>query len=359
MDYEYSVRSPGRVNLIGEHTDYTYGYVMPLATDLHTSLEATPTDGEVTIHSEALGKSGSFAIDDPTPEGDWLDYVRGCYAILHEEGYEPTAFEGRLGGTLPLGSGLSSSASLELAVLAFLNEASDLGLSREELATLGQRVENDFVGVSCGIMDQFAVALGEDGHALQIDTETLEYDRIPVPDGVEIVVFHTGVEHELVDSEYNQRRETVEAALAELDATSSKAVSEDDLDDLPAGQRQRLGYVVRENNRVERARAVLEAGDIDAFGEILVDAHRDIATNYEASCPELDYFVDRAVEAGAYGARLTGAGWGGSAIALVDEGKADAFAETVSDAYHEQFPDLEASYHVVTPSSGVTVERND
>jgi len=132
----------------------------------------------------------------------------------------------------------------------------------------------------------------------------------------------------------------------------------DDLDGLPAGQRQRLGYVVRENNRVERARAALEAGDVDAFGEILVDAHRDIAANYEASCSELDYFVDRAVKAGAYGARLTGAGWGGSAIALVDKAETETFAETISDAYRDQFLDHYASYHVVTPSSGVAVDRN-
>jgi len=359
MDHTYRVLSPGRVNLIGEHTDYTYGYVMPLATDLHTSLEATPADDEVMIHSEALGEAGSFTIDDLTPDGDWLDYVKGCYAILQEEGYEPTGFEGRLDGTLPLGSGLSSSASLELAVLAFLNEVSDLGLSREELATLGQRVENDFVGVSCGIMDQFAVALGQDGHVLQIDTETLEYDRIPIPDGVEIVVFHTGVEHELVDSEYNQRRKTVENALETLDAPSSKAVSEDEIDILPARQRQRLGYVVRENDRVERSRAALKEGDIETFGELLVDAHRDIAANYEASCSELDYFVDKAIEVGAYGARLTGAGWGGSAIAIVDESEAEEFAETVATGYYEQFPEHDADYHVVTASDGATVERND
>lgn len=359
MDHAYRVRSPGRVNLIGEHTDYTFGYVMPLAIDLYTSLEATPTDGAVTIHSAAIGETRSFSTDDPTPDGDWLDYVRGCYAILQEEGYDPPAFDGRLDGTLPLGSGLSSSASLELAVLGFLDEAAGLGLSRETLARLGQRVENEFVGVACGIMDQFAVALGHAGHALQIDTETLDYDRIPVPDGVEIVVFHTGVEHELVDSEYNQRRRTVEAALETLDAASSKTVTEADLDALPAEQRRRLGYVVRENERVERSRAALEDGDVDAFGDILLAAHRDIATSYEASCPELDYFVDVAVEAGAYGARLTGAGWGGSAIAIVDDADAEAFARTVSAAYRERFPAHAASYHIVTPSAGVTVEQND
>ena len=158
---------------------------------------------------------------------------------------------------------------------------------------------------------------------------------------------------------FRQTRSEVEAALETLDAPSSKAVTETDLEALPAGQRQRLGYVVRENDRVERARAALESGDIETFGDMLVDAHQDIAANYEASCDELDYFVDTAVDAGAYGARLTGAGWGGSAIAIVDEPAAEAFAETVYEAYHEQFPDLDASYHVVSSSDGVTVERHD
>jgi galactokinase len=357
--YTHRVISPGRVNLIGEHTDYTYGYVMPLATDLHTRLDATPVDDRVTVHSEAVEETRSFALDDLDPEGGWIDYVKGCYAILQDEGYEPTGFEGELGGTLPLGSGLSSSASLELAIMGFLNEVSDLALSLERLAKLSQRVENDYVGVSCGIMDQFAVALGQDGHALRIDTETLAYDRVSFPDDVQVVVFHTGVERELVDSAYNQRRETVEAALETLGETSSKAVTEADLDDLPDLQRERLGYVVRENERVLQAREALEAGDIDAFGRILVAAHEDIAEHYEASCEELDYFVEVAVEAGAYGARLTGAGWGGAAIAIVDGDDAEAFAEDVFETYADHYPDLDPHYHLVTPSAGVRVERLD
>jgi len=356
--HDYRVVSPGRVNLIGEHTDYTGGYVMPLATDLHTRLDATPTDGdEVTVHSAALEESHTFSIDDPQPAGTWVDYVKGCYAVLGADGYEPGGFEGTLDNTLPLGSGLSSSASLELAILTFLDRAYDLGLSREELALLGQRVENDFVGVSCGIMDQFAVALSEADAALKVDTETLAYDTVPLPAGIQIVVFHTGVERELVDSAYNQRRETVESALETVGKETSKAVTTDDLDALPDLQRQRLGYVLRENDRVERAVERLEAGDLDAFGEILVDAHHDIATNYEASCPELDFFVETALEEGAYGARLTGAGWGGTAIAIVDADGAEAFARSVRETYAERFPDLDGRYYLVTPSEGTTIEQ--
>ncbi|MFW5905889.1 MAG: galactokinase [archaeon] len=354
--FSYRVRSPGRVNLIGEHTDYTGGYVMPFATDLYTELAATPTSA-VEVASDAVETRYTFETDDLGPTDDWIDYVKGCYAILQDEGYDPGGFTGQLSATLPLGSGLSSSASLELAVMAFLNEAYDLGLSRERMALLSQRVENEYVGMSCGIMDQFAVALGEDGRALLIDTETLEYEPVPMPEGIRVVVFHTGVSRELLDSEYNQRRDTVEAALDSLGVASSKDVSESDLEDLPALQAERLGFVARENDRVQRAKATLADGDLAGFGDLLVTAHRDIAEHYEASIPELDYVVETALEEGAYGARLTGAGWGGAAIAVVDEDEAASFAESLTAAYREEFPDLEPATHLVTPSAGVRVER--
>ncbi|WP_135664306.1 galactokinase [Halorhabdus rudnickae] len=359
--HEYQIVSPGRVNLIGEHTDYTYGYVMPLATDLHTRLDATPTDQaeEVQIRSEAIGETRTVSIDDPQANGDWTDYVAGCYAVLQAEGYDPAGFVGELSGDLPLGSGMSSSASLELAIIGFLDSVHEFGLSREEMATLAQRVENDFVGVSCGIMDQFAVALGQADHALKIDTESLGYEPVRFPEDLEVVVFHTGVERELVDSEYNQRRETVEAALDTLGESSSKDVSADDLDALPPLQKQRLGYVIRENERVQRAVEALESGDNAGFGDVLVTAHRDIAENYEASCAELDFFVDAALEEGAYGARLTGAGWGGTAIAIVDTAGADAFAESVYETYTDQFPDRDPHYHLVTASEGVSVSAEN
>lgn len=241
--------------------------------------------------------------------------------------------------------------------MAFLNDAYNFGLTRERLAELGQRVENDFVGVSCGIMDQFAVALGQDGHALHIDTDTLAYDPVAFPDDVQVVVYHTGVARELVDSEYNQRRETVETALATLGADSSQEIDEADLDTLPDLQQQRLGYVVRENRRVLRAKSALSNGDIEAVGTVLETSHRDIAANYEASREELDYFVEAAMEHGAYGARLTGAGWGGTALALVAKRNADGFVHAVHDAYQETYPEHESQYYLTTPSTGVAVER--
>lgn len=354
-EHTCSVIAPGRVNLIGEHTDYSGGHVLPMATDLHIALEATP-DETVTVRSETLDDERSFTTDDRERDDDWTDYVKGCYAVLADEGYDPGGFRGTLTGDLPLGSGLSSSASLELAVVGFLNGAYELGLSRERMARLCQRVENDFVGVSCGIMDQFAVALGQDGHALHVDTGTLAYEPVPFPADVQVVVYHTGVERELVDSAYNERRETVETALATIGHESSTTVTEDDLATLSGIERQRLAYVVRENDRVQRATRALEAGDVDSFGDILVNAHGDIATNYEASCPELDSVVETAVDAGAYGARLTGAGWGGAAIALVDTADAQRVAESIDEAYRDHFPEQDPHYHMITPSDGVHVE---
>lgn len=358
-EFEYRVTSPGRVNLIGEHTDYTLGYVMPLATDLHNRLDATPVESAVAVHSTALEETRSFAIGDVSPGGSWIDYVKGCYAVLQAEGHDPPGFDGRITNTLPLGSGLSSSASLELAVMTLLNEVNDLGYSRAELARLSQRVETDFVGVSCGIMDQFAVALGTEHNALLVDTETLEYDLVPLPENVRIVVFHIGVDRELVESAYNERRETAESALGTIGESSSKDVSTEKLAKLSGLEKQRLGYIVRENDRVILARNHLQSGDLSRVGELLLDAHSDIATNYEASCAELDSVVDLAVEHGAYGARLTGAGWGGTAIALVDAADARSFAESVYDAYTDMYPDHDAHYHLVSPADGVRIRSTE
>ena len=354
----YEVRAPGRVNLIGEHTDYTGGDVMPVATDLHTSLVAEPADA-VEVRSDALDAAGRFDPTDFESDGTWLDYVKGAYHVLQAAGHDPGGFRGELGGDLPLGSGLSSSASLELAVLAFLEAAYDLGIDRTELALLGQRVENDYVGVSCGIMDQFAVALCQANTALHIDTGTLAYDPVSIPADARVLVFHTGVERELVDSPYNERRSTVEAALDRLGRDSSKAVTEADLSALSGVERRRVGYLRRENRRVVEAKDALAAGDLDRFGDVLVTAHRDIAEHYEASCPELDFVVRAAVDAGAHGARLTGAGWGGAAVAIVDAGHAEAVARDLETRYADRFPEHDSETHLIEPAGGVTVRTRE
>nr|NIQ07831.1 galactokinase [Candidatus Korarchaeota archaeon]NIU85434.1 galactokinase [Candidatus Thorarchaeota archaeon]NIW15544.1 galactokinase [Candidatus Thorarchaeota archaeon]NIW53486.1 galactokinase [Candidatus Korarchaeota archaeon] len=224
----FHITSPGRINLIGEHTDYTNGYVMPMAINLHTTLEAKPAD-VVEVYSEAFDEVKQFKLTDLSRENSWIDYVKGIYAVLFEEGYLPGGMKAQAGGDLPLNAGLSSSASFELAIIAFLNTAYDLDLSREGMALLSQKAENEFVDVPCGIMDQFTIGLSQAHHALFLDTETLEYEYVPFPEILQIIVFHTGVERRLKDSAYAQRRKTAKKALQTLGTLSSKRISKEAL----------------------------------------------------------------------------------------------------------------------------------
>ncbi|MFW5898668.1 MAG: galactokinase [Candidatus Saliniplasma sp.] len=348
------ILSPGRVNLIGEHTDYTGGYVMPMAIDFYTVVEGWKNDS-VDLFSYAYSERKQFEVDELVKEDDWVDHVKGVYSVLQEEGYSPGGMKTSFDGDLPIGSGLSASASFELGVMTLLDELYDLGLSGEEMALLCQRVENDYVGVSCGIMDQFVISMGEEGKVMMLDTDTLEFEFVDFPEELKVVVFHTGVERELRSSEYNERRSTVEDALDKLGVDNSKELTEGDLEGLSELERKRLGYIIRENERVIDTKEALEKGDLEEVGKILIEAHEDIAENYEASCEELDYLVERSVEKGALGARLTGAGWGGAAIALWKGEGAERFAEEVFDDYKHEYDHDNSDYFVVEPSDGVQV----
>ncbi len=346
------IKSPGRVNLIGEHTDYTGGHVMPFAIDLDTSVKGGKNDC-IDVYSKAFNKREKFEIDELEKEDDWTDHIKGVYSILKEEGYDVGGIKAKFEGDLPIGSGLSASASFELAVMYLLDELYDLGISRKEMALLCQKVENEYIGVSCGIMDQFSIALGKKGKAMHIDTDTLECEYVGIPEELRMVVFHTGVKRELKSSEYNDRREEVEEAMRSLEKESSKDVNLKDLEQLSEMERKRLGYIVRENDRVLEAKEALEEDDLEKLGEILTEAHEDIAENYEASCEELDFLVEKSNEHGALGARLTGAGWGGAAIALWKGEGVDDFAEQVFNDYKENFSREDAEYYIVKASEGV------
>ncbi len=345
------VLSPGRVNLIGEHTDYTYGYVMPVAINLYTEIQGEKSE-YVELYSEIFNETKRFQLDNLVKENSWIDYVKGVYKVLFEQNFSPKGIRGKVGGNLPISSGLSSSASFELATMYFLNEAYSLRISRKEMALLSQKAENEFVGVPCGIMDQFVVALGRKNNAVFIDTETLDYEYVPIPKDIQIIVFHTGIKRELAGSAYAERRRVTEEVLKKLRKSSSKYVSEEELRDFPELYRKRFSYIIRENKRVERAKEELKNNNAEAFGKILVEAHWDIAKNYEVSCEELDFFVKSAVEYGAYGARLTGAGFGGAAIAIIDRKKAKEIAEKIFDEYSKKFP-WKAKYFLVEASDGV------
>ncbi|ASJ14859.1 galactokinase [Thermococcus radiotolerans] len=351
----YRVDSPGRVNLIGEHTDYALGYVMPMAIDLYTVLHAQ-ADERVRLYSQISREVKEFDLDEIRKANDWADYVRGIFWVLREEGHRIGGMKGIIGGDLPIGSGLSSSASLELAVLAFLNEAYKLNLLPIEMALLAQKAENEFVGVPCGILDQFAIVHGKKDHLIFLDTDTLQHEYLRFPSDVQVLVFYTGVKRELAESSHMEGRKVAEEALRLLGKRTSKEVEEEELRNLPSLYRRFFGYIVRENRRVLEARDALRSGDVRAFGELMTASHWDLARNYDVSSEELDFFVRKAVEFGAYGAKLTGAGFGGSAVAIVPEELALDIAMRVTDEYVRHF-NWEPDYHLVSPSDGVSVRR--
>lgn len=345
MNESYRVRSPGCLTLIGGYTD---GYAVSVATDRRTELTATPAT-DVTITAESTGETRSFATDDHGEAGDWTDAVRGCFAVLADAGYEVGGFEGTVESPLD-----GDSPSLVVAVLAFLGAAYDLEISRSELARLARRVRAEFGGVDCGPADHAAIALSKAEHALFLDAETGEYDRLRMPDDVALLVFETGARGD--DSALEQSRETVQAALAELGADTSKAVDLAALSRLSDRQARRLGYVVRENTRVRQALGALDEGDPERLGAVLVESHQDAASNFGASTPELDWVVEQAIEAGAYGARHTGVVPGETAVVLVDRERARQVAERLETTYAEAFPDREGRSSLVEPVDGVIVD---
>ncbi len=355
MEMAFTVLSPGRINLIGEHTDYSGGYTMPMAITLYTVLNAE-TSETVELYSEHFKEKKSFVLNEVSiKEGTWIDYVKGVYWITMRKSFQVGGMNGRIYGNLPVGSGLSSSASLELAVLEFLNTAYSLKIPKIKKVLIAKEAENEFVGVPCGILDQFAITFGKKDHAIFLDTETLEYEHIPLPHDVQLIVLHTGIKRSLASSEYAKRRKIVEEALKMLNKSSSKRISPEDLKKLPSLHKKRMGYIVRENERVLSARDALRSGDIELFGRILTEAHWDIAKNYEVSCDELNFIVKKANELGAYGARLTGAGFGGAAIILADRKKAEEIAKAILKEYKKYFG-WKSRYYIVQASEGVRAE---
>ncbi len=343
------IASPGRVNLIGEHTDYSLGYVMPMAINLYTFLEGEKAS-LVEIYSENLKSKKSFYLQNLKRENDWSDYIKGIFWILLKHNHNLQGLRGKIYGNLPIGSGLSSSASLELAVLEFLNLKYKLKLSKMEEAILAKEAENEFVGVPCGVMDQMAVTLGKRGYAIFIDTENLYYEYVPFPK-LYILIFDTGVRRELANSEYAKRRKIVEKTLNELGMKSSKYAELKNLNKLQELQRRFLGYIIRENQRVVEARDALKNENLQEFGNIITEAHWDLAKNYGVSSPELDFFVKNALKYGALGARLTGAGFGGSAFAIFTE-EPSKIGDEILKVYKRIFPH-NARYFVVSSSDGV------
>ena len=358
-------RAPGRVNLIGEHTDYNDGFVLPAAIDLATYAGVAPRDDRrLVIHSLAFGESVEFALDgaSPAPRRHWSDYVVGVVQGLRREGFALSGANVMLASELPMGAGLSTSAALEVVVGFALCDLCGLLLHREALALLCQRAENEFVGIRCGVMDQLISCCGVADHALLIDCRTLAMRAAPLDAKARLVICNTMVSHELAASEYNKRREECERAVAllsqKLEGVSAlRDVSPEQLAlygaALPDAILRRARHVVTENARTLAAAAALESADLALFGRLMNASHASLRDDYEVSCAEADLMVELAQNIeGVFGARMTGGGFGGSTVNLVEAGTADRFMISIAEAYRAA-TGLAPQIFCATPSAGV------
>jgi galactokinase len=361
------VRSPGRVNLIGEHTDYNDGWALPIALNVGTDVAARRRDDRILrVVAPRLAATDETPVDDLRPRQgpEWTRYVRGTAALLYETGCRIPGADVLIDSDLPIGAGLSSSASLELAVAVAFTTLADQPIDAAALARLGQRVENDIVGVRSGIMDQLAIALGVAGHALLIDCRSLRTEPVPIPPGVRILVLDSAVPRTLAGSAYNQRRAECEAALNTLRAVDPNLRALRDVTGELLGEQgwrltdvqlRRARHVVTEDQRVLDAVAALRRGDAHQFGQLLTRSHLSLRDDYQVSGPELDTLVDIALDtAGVLGARLTGAGFGGCAIALATTDHADRAIVTITERYR-QTTGLPATGFTCTASDGTHI----
>ncbi|MFE1950196.1 galactokinase [Streptomyces sp. NPDC059524] len=344
--------APGRVNLIGEYTDFNEGFVMPLALP-HTAVAAVARreDGLLRLHSADLDAPvAELRVDALEPlskygQGGWAAYPAGVVWALRDAGHAVTGADVHLASTVPTGAGLSSSAALEVVTAYALNDLFGLGLSGPELAVLAQRAENVFVGVPCGVMDQMASACATEGHALHLDCRDLSVRQVPfdlAAQGLQLLVVDTRVKHELGDGAYAERRAGCEEGARLLGVTHLRDVPYADLDDALA-RIERSGadekvvryvrHIVSDDHRVEQVIGLLDAGEARAIGPVLYDGHRSLRDDLRISCPELDLVVDTARSAGAVGARMTGGGFGGSALVLVETADADAVTKSILTAF--------------------------
>ena len=341
-------RAPGRVNLIGEHTDYNDGYVMPAAVGFSTFVAIAPRpDRKLLIHSEEF--PGNFEFDlDHLPEervGQWTDYVVGVASVLRQQGRKLSGANLLVHGEVPIGAGLSSSAALEVSSALALLSLTETTMPLPDVAKLCRRAENEFVGAKVGIMDQFVSCMGKAGHAFFLDCRSLEFKLVPIPAGLRLVVCNTMVKHDLATGAYNTRREECDEgvrAFAKWDPAirALRDVSIEMLDrhanDLPAAIWKRCSHVVRENQRTLDAARALTEGDLVRVGRLMRASHNSLRDLYEVSCRELDVMVEAAEGLpGFCGGRMTGGGFGGCTVNLVREENAEAFAKTIAERYRQ------------------------
>lgn len=358
----FLVRGPGRVNVIGEHTDYNDGFVMPMAIDRAVWIALRPrADRRVRLHWLDYEQEDDIALDGmKRAKATPAEYVKGMAWALKEAGYELRGWEGVVRGDVPIGAGLSSSAALEMATARAFAAISGFEWDAATMARLGQKAENGWVGVNSGIMDQMISAGGEAGKALLIDCRTLESEGLPLPKATVIVVMDTDTRRGLVDSAYNERREQCEAAAAHFEVSALRDVSimtfNQRADELDTVTRKRAKHVITENERVKLARMAMLRNDATNLGRLMNASHESLRDDFEVSSDALNVMVEHAQKYPAcYGARMTGAGFGGCAVALVRADKAEEFSETVGAAYQEatgRHPKL----YICEASAGASLE---
>jgi galactokinase len=328
-----TVFAPARVNLIGEHTDYSGGLVLPVAIDLGTTVTWQPLDGLVRVRSLAFGDVVEIFADGGGAAEGWGRYVAAVASLLHERGRPDVGIDAVVSSTVPIGSGLSSSAALTVSLALALCRAASSELDPLLLARLMQEAERRAVGVPCGLMDPACVLLARRGHALLLDCGSEEYRHVSLPEGIAIVVVDSGVRHALEDSGYADRRAEVER-----------------------GEPRRLRHVTSENERVRRVVSALEAGSVDELGPLFRAGHDSLRDDFEVSTPELDLLVDLAYEEGAVAARMTGGGFGGSIVVLAEVESASVLADAVVAAYRER-TGREGRFYVCESVDGAAVRR--
>jgi galactokinase len=356
--------APGRVNLIGEHTDYAEGFVMPAAIDFATLAGISPrSDGKIIIYSENFREERTFdaAALPKTGNRDWSDYPLGVMVILAGEGHRIPGLSLSLLGDVPLGSGLSSSAAIEVATALAVTSLLGIDYPRPQLARLCQRAENEFVGANCGIMDQFISANGAEDHALLLDCRDLSFKLAPIPANVSLVIANTMVKHSVAGGEYTTRRAEVEEAAAVIarhrpEVRFLRDANMEDLHkwgaEMSANALKRARHVITENTRTVAAADALIHHDLKELGRLMADAHASYSRDFEASCVEADTMVTLANDLpGVIGARLTGGGFGGCTINLVEHGKADGFATALA-ANYASATGITPQIHICHASSG-------
>jgi galactokinase len=366
----FIVRSPGRVNLIGEHTDYNDGFVLPMAIDRAVWIAATPrSDLQIRIHSLDLKNDSAFNLHSLKKGDGWAEYVKGVAYELQNAGYELRGFDAVMSGNVPRGAGLSSSAAVELATARAFAAASEFKWDAVQMAKLAQKAENEWVGVNCGIMDQMASAASRSGCALFLDCRSLEIQYAPMPENISVVILDTSTRRGLVDSAYNERRSQCEKAARwfgvkalrdvsveeferKLGPSHGKGRNENRLDEVVM---KRARHIVYENARVLEAVQVMRAGNVKRLGELFNASHESLRDDFEVTNDALNIMVECAQEQeDCFGARMTGAGFGGCAVALVQKDKAKQFANMVSTTYRQR-SGLEASVYVCKASEGASL----